>query len=117
MHDDELDDSDDCFGPPEIPTLVECIICQNVYESYLMVRRFRIAADGSRREMWSCPTTACFGIGFGRDILPVDRDWADEDGNRMGCGDDDEEDDQEWDEFPPPEGKSGDPPPDEQIPF
>jgi len=121
MTDDDLDTPDDIFCPPKIPTLVGCLHCQEIYESYLIEWRIHTAADGRRHGFWSCPTPDCDGVGFGCDILPVDRDWVDEDGERMWCEDEEVEECTEWDndvdDRPPDAETRDDPPPDEQIPF
>lgn len=120
MTDDELETPHDTFSPPKTPTLVGCLHCQEVYESYLIEWRVKTCGDGVRRGFWSCPTPDCGGVGFGCDILPIDREWEDEDGNRMWCEDEGEEDDEdEWDEDWD-DGLSSDeskPQADEDIPF
>lgn len=88
------DRSGDPFGPPAIPTLVACLHCGDEYESYLIERRRERDSDGRLRWWWCCPTPGCSGRGFGFDILPIDQDWTDEDGNRIWVEDDDEEDDE-----------------------
>lgn len=49
------------MSPPQVPRLVICIHCQEVFMSD------RIGwdiVDG----MWSCPTPGCDGVGYGIDI-------------------------------------------------
>jgi len=91
------DANSDPFRPPEIPTEVGCLHCQQVYESYLIERRERTCADGNVRGFWCCPTPGCDGAGFGFDILPTDPDYQDERGGWIR-DDDSEEDDDEFDE-------------------
>ena len=107
--DDDTDRSDDSLGPPAIPTLVGCLVCQEEYESYLIERRRERGADGTLRWWWCCPTGGCGGRGFGNDIFPVDPEWVDSDGSRGWVQDDadedefelglggDEDDDPDWD--------------------
>ena len=115
------DPSADPFGPPKIPTLVGCLHCQEEYESYLIERRQEPDVNGVLRWWWCCPTEGCGGRGFGFDILPVDQDWTDEDGERMWVSDDDEDEELDDDDFdhddfddppptdpPPPGGKGED---------
>lgn len=104
----------DPFHPPAIATLVGCLHCPQTYESYLIEWRAEANAAGLPQGLWSCPTPGCDGVGFGFDILPVDPDYRDEDGNRMWCGDDEDEDEEgdEWDDAetsPPPQGESAKP--------
>jgi hypothetical protein len=91
------DANSDPFRPPEIPTEVGCLHCQQVYESYLIEWRERTCADGKVRGFWCCPTPGCDGAGFGFDILPTDPDYQDERGGWIR-DDDSEEDDDEFDE-------------------
>ena len=118
------DPAGDPFGPPAVPTLVGCLHCQQEYESYLIERRQEPGRDGVPRWWWCCPIEGCDGRGFGFDILPVDHDWTDEDGERIWT--DDEDDDDDWDDDDWDDGEPGDfPPPDpnrppkhdEDIPF
>jgi hypothetical protein len=103
------DPTSDPFGPPTIPTLVGCLHCQQEYESYLIERRCEPDGDGVPRWWWCCPMPGCGGRGFGFDILPVDHDWTDENGERMWVDDpddefdDDEDFDDDYDPPPPPD--------------
>lgn len=122
MADDELE-PDTVFCPPKTPTLVGCLHCHEVFESYLIEWRIHTKADGSKQGFWSCPTPNCGGVGFGCDMLPIDRDWVDEEGNRMWCEVDDEDEegdyedemDDEWDETQSRD--ENDRPGEEDIPF
>ena len=81
----------DPFYPPAVPTLVQCMHCGEVYDSYLIQWLIEPGLDGRPSGMWRCPTENCDGAGFGFDIFPLDSDFADE---RGACGwSDDEEDD------------------------
>jgi hypothetical protein len=93
------DPKSDPFRPPEIPTEVGCLHCQQVYESYLIEWRERTCADGKVRGFWCCPTPGCDGAGFGFDILPTDPEYQDEHGGWIRDDDaDDDDDDEELDE-------------------
>jgi len=92
-NEDDDERGSDPFGPPAIPTLVACLHCGEEYESYLIERRRERNADGQWRWWWCCATPNCDGRGFGFDILPIDEDWTDEEGNRMWVSDDEEDDD------------------------
>lgn len=94
---DDDDRGSDPFGPPEIPTLVACLHCGEEYESYLIERRRERNSEGEWHWWWCCATPNCGGRGFGFDILPIDEDWTDEEGNRMWVSDDDDDDDEEFD--------------------
>jgi hypothetical protein len=94
---DDDDRGGDPFGPPAIPTLVACLHCGDEYESYLIERRRDRDSDGRMRWWWCCPTPGCGGRGFGFDILPIDQDWTDEEGNRMWVDDDDDDEEGEFD--------------------
>ncbi len=87
----------DPFGPPAISTLVHCIHCGEEYDSYRIEWQVKTCHDGERRGFWRCPMPGCDGAGFGFDILPVDPDYCDENGNRMWSFDDDDEDEDEED--------------------
>jgi hypothetical protein len=86
------DANSDPFRPPEIPTEVGCLHCQQVYESYLIEWRERTCADGKVRGFWCCPTPGCDGAGFGFDILPTDPEYQDEHGGWIRDDDADEDD-------------------------
>jgi hypothetical protein len=94
---DPLDPAGDPFGPPAIPTLVGCLHCGREYDSYLIEWRIEPDADGQPHGWWCCPTPGCGGRGFGCDIFPTDRDYRDEDGNKMWI--DDEPDDDATDDL------------------
>jgi hypothetical protein len=83
----------DPFGPPKIATLVGCLHCRQVYESYLIEWRELPTHDGTIHGFWCCPIEDCDGKEFGFDIFPIDPDWTDEDGNRMWVDDESEEED------------------------
>jgi hypothetical protein len=99
----------DPFGPPAVPTLVGCLHCHQEYESYLIERRQEPDGHGVPRWWWCCPTEGCGGRGFGFDILPCDRDWTDEDGERM-WSDDADEDDDEFDDLDDSDDPDDEPP-------
>ena len=93
------DPNSDPFRPPEIPTEVGCLHCQQVYESYLIEWREQVGPDGEMRGFWCCPTPGCDGAGFGFDILPTDPEYQDERGDWAHADDnDDDEDDDDLDE-------------------
>jgi len=85
--------ADDCFRPPDVPTLVRCLHCGQEYESFRITWR-----DNDEREaevdaipgFWCCPTPGCDGKGFGFDIFAVDSDCPDERGQWVDDGYDDE---------------------------
>jgi hypothetical protein len=87
------DPDTDPFRPPKVPTLVGCLHCQQVCESYLIGWRERPTVDGQAWGFWCCPVEGCGGAGFGCDILPIDPAWTDEDGERIWVEDDEEEED------------------------
>ena len=110
-----VDPDTDPFRPPKAPTLVGCLHCRQVYESYLIEWRERPTDDGRGHGFWCCPVEGCDGKGFGFDLLPIDRDWADEDGRRLWV--DDEEDDRAGFEGHPPPGKPRQAGGGDEIPF
>ena len=95
MTDDPCDPQGDPFGPPAVPTEVDCLHCGRQYESYLIEWRIETDADGKQHGFWCCPTPGCGGRGFGFDIFPTDPAYQDERGG--WCYTDDEESDE--DEF------------------
>lgn len=104
----DLDPDTDPFRPPRTPTVVGCLHCHQVYDSYQIEWRTGADAAGKPWGFWCCPTPGCGGAGFGCDILPVDRDWVDEDGNRMWVDDGGDED--EYEEYEEPDPGEGPPP-------
>jgi len=84
---------DDPFGPPVIPTEVQCLHCGREYQSYL-IQWVEEIVDGEARGFWRCPTPGCDGAGFGFDIFPTDPAWVDPTGQLQFVSDDDEEDDE-----------------------
>ena len=86
---DPLDSQSDPFRPPDIPTEVHCIHCNQEYESYLIQWRVETDADGKAIGFWCCPIPNCDGQGFGFDIFPTDPDYLDSDGEKMWCDDED----------------------------
>lgn len=96
---DPLDPAADCFRPPVLSTLVGCLHCGEVYESYLIEWRIERDGDGRQFGSWCCPISGCVGRGFGFDIFPIDQDWTDENGERMWDDDDDDYDDDDDDDY------------------
>ena len=94
---------EDHFHPPSISTIVSCLHCQEVYDSYKMVWETRPVDDetpGDLPGFWRCPVEGCDGAGFGFDIFPIDPDYIDPDGREMGQWvefDDDEYDEEDYD--------------------
>ena len=88
---DVPDPEADPYGPPEIPTEVRCLHCDQEYQSYLIEWVERVV-DGKALGLWCCPTPGCNGGGFGIDILPTDPDYVGEDGQPLWTFDDDEDD-------------------------
>jgi hypothetical protein len=93
MDANEPDPEKDPFGPPAIPTEVECLHCGKQYDSYLIEWRIETGGDGARHGFWCCPTPGCSGMGFGCDILPVDPHYRDERGGWVWDDEDEEGDD------------------------
>jgi hypothetical protein len=95
MADQPFDKFSDPFRPPTVPCEVHCLHCHQQYESWQI--EWRDLPDSPISGTWCCPTAGCDGVGFGFDILPVDPQWTDENGERMyhsdGEGFDDDEDD------------------------
>jgi hypothetical protein len=86
--------SDDPFRPPDIPTEVHCLHCDEEYESYLI--RWVPHRDADPTEgFWCCATQGCDGKGFCFDIWPTDPDWRDENGEKVWSYDDDSDDETE----------------------
>jgi hypothetical protein len=90
---DPLDADTDPFRPPAISTLVGCLHCGQEYDSYRMEWRVETDSHGRPHGFWCCPIECCDGRGFGFDIFPVDRDYRDENGDKMWTDDDEETDD------------------------
>ncbi len=92
VHDPQSPEGDP-FYPPAVPTLVQCMHCGEVYDSYLI--QWVVAPDpnGQPSGMWRCPIDDCGGAGFGFDIFPVDADYADERGSFNFEDEGDDEDD------------------------
>ena len=88
---DPLDPDRDVFKPPAISTLVSCLHCGEVYESFLIEWRIDTNAKGRPHGFFCCPTEGCDGRGFGFDIFPIDPDWTNENGERMWVDDDEDE--------------------------
>lgn len=89
----------DPFRPPEIPTEVHCLHCDEEYDSYRIEWREEVGADGQLHGFWCCPTPGCDGMGFGFDILPTDPTYQDERGGWISFDDEDDEfDEDEFDE-------------------
>ena len=91
---DEINPETDPFRPPDVPTEVSCLHCQQEYESYL-IQWVQETVDGKMQGFWCCPTPDCDGKGFGFDIFPTDPDWCDENGQHMWADDDDDESDED----------------------
>jgi len=89
----------DPFRPPEIPTEVHCLHCDEEYDSYRIEWREEVGADGQLHGFWCCPTPGCDGKGFGFDILPTDPTYQDERGGWVSFDDDDDEFDDEDEQF------------------
>ncbi len=90
---DPLDASADPFRPPAISTMVGCLHCGEEYDSYRIEWRVRRDWNGQPHGFWCCPIPGCDGMGFGFDIMPVDPDYRDENGEEFWVTDDDESDD------------------------
>jgi hypothetical protein len=71
---DNLDPS----RPPTLPTLVKCHRCGQEYESSRIEERLDGDAD---RPQWCCPIVGCNGRGFGFNILPVNRQYHNVEGD------------------------------------
>jgi hypothetical protein len=65
--------------PPTIATLVKCQRCGREYESSRIEER--LIGDAEGRPQWCCPNPGCIGTGFGFQILPVNRQYHNEDGD------------------------------------
>jgi len=89
----------DPFRPPEIPTEVRCLHCDEEYDSYRIEWREEVGADGQWHGFWCCPTPGCDGKGFGFDILPTDPTYQDERGGWVSFDEEDDEFDEEDEEF------------------
>jgi hypothetical protein len=74
--------SDDGFGPPKDPIMVECWHCGDKYSSSEMLRMYRPRMQASIVEglgngfstldpLWWCKNRDCDGGGFGHDIHPL----------------------------------------------
>jgi hypothetical protein len=72
------DDQDPC-RPPTVATLVRCHRCGQEYESGRIEER--VNDDGEGGSQWCCPTPGCSGRGFGFGLLPVDRQYHNDDGD------------------------------------
>jgi len=90
---DPLDADSDPFRPPALSTMVGCLHCQEVYDSYQIEWRVFTLDNGDLHGFWCCPTEGCDGRGFCFDILPLDRDYVGEDGEKVWIEDADEEGD------------------------
>ena len=86
-----LDPDADPFKPPAIPTVVSCLHCQEVYDSYLIEWRVSTNDRGERHGFWCCPMPGCGGAGVGIDIWPTDPDYQDERGISWSSDEDDED--------------------------
>jgi len=86
---DPLDSERDPFKPPTISTIVGCLHCREMYDSYRIEWGVEMCRDGRRRGFWCCPIENCDGRGFGFDIFPLDPEWRDENGEKMWVEDDD----------------------------
>lgn len=80
----------DPFAPPREPCEVECLHCQQTYESWQI--EWRDMPGTPIEGAWCCPTAGCDGVGFGFDILPTDPNYRSENGGWSMCEDEDEED-------------------------
>lgn len=95
--------ADDCFRPPDVPTLVHCLHCGQEYESYEIVWRLNTVDPDDEEDrvpgFWCCPVPGCAGKGFGFDIFPIDPECLDE---RAGWFEDDYEQQAElWESLNP----------------
>ena len=88
---DPLDSDGDIFKPPAIPTIVGCLHCGQEYDSYRIEWRVLTDHEGNPHGFWCCTIENCDGKGFGFDILPVDPDYRDENGEKMWIDDEEEE--------------------------
>jgi len=103
---DPLDAQSDPFRPPAVATLVACLHCRQVYESYEIEWRIETNADDKPHGFWCCPHENCGGQGFGFDILPIDPEYRDERGGWMRSDDDEEGD---YDDSAEPNGEAAPP--------
>lgn len=60
---------DDLFKPPVKSELVECLHCDQQYQSSEMV--YEIRPEMSDLKFWYCKNRQCNGAGYGFDIMPV----------------------------------------------
>jgi hypothetical protein len=72
------DNFDPC-QPPSCATLVKCERCGQEYDSSRIEERPK--GDTEDHPQWCCPIPGCSGRGFGFNILPVDRQYHDKDGD------------------------------------
>jgi hypothetical protein len=75
----EYPDNFDPARPPTLATLVKCERCGREYESSRIEERR--TEDGEGRPQWCCPIPGCTGRGFGFNILPVNRQYHNEEGD------------------------------------
>ena len=99
MAHDDLNPDKDPFGPPAVSTVVQCLHCGEQYDSYRIEWRVEQNADGQPHGFWCCPIAGCDGKGFGFDILPIDPNYRDEDGESLWDDDDGDELDELDDDF------------------
>jgi hypothetical protein len=99
---DPLDSASDLFRPPATSTMVGCLHCQEVYDSYLIEWRVE---TGKQHGFWWCPTEGCDGKGFGFDIFPIDPNYQDERICRIQDDDESDFDDDDYvgEETEPPD--------------
>ena len=70
------------FGPPPVPTEVECVHCSQRYSSS-QIRWMPSNWLNPDYGFWCCPMANCDGKGFLLDIWPTDPNYRDEHGNRV----------------------------------
>jgi hypothetical protein len=70
-------DNQDLSQPPTVATLVKCHRCGQEYESSRIEERLK--GDDEGGPQWCCPIPGCNGRGFGFNILPVNRQYHNED--------------------------------------
>jgi hypothetical protein len=90
---DPLDPSADPFGPPSISIIVGCLHCGEEYDSYRIEWRVETDRNDRPHGFWCCPIENCDGRGFGFDIFPINKDYRDENGEKMWMDDDEEDED------------------------
>lgn len=63
-----LEGLNDPFRPPDMPRMVQCLHCGDIYVSDGMRYESRF---GNPEEYWYCQNRGCDGAGYGFDIFSV----------------------------------------------